>query len=70
MENAFGVTITEANVGNHLRTIRRRWERIKKKLKEMSGMGWDNNLKIIVIGEAEYRDYVKVLVILNIYLLP
>ncbi|XP_039140531.1 uncharacterized protein LOC120277754 [Dioscorea cayenensis subsp. rotundata] len=59
MRDTFGVPVTEANVGNHLRTIRRRWARIKK-LKEMSGMCWDNNLKMIVMGEAEYRDYVKV----------
>ncbi|XP_039128983.1 uncharacterized protein LOC120265158 [Dioscorea cayenensis subsp. rotundata] len=59
MKQAFGVVVTEANVSNHLKTIRRRWARIKR-LKEMSGMGWDNNLKMIVMGEAEYRDYVQI----------
>ncbi|KAH7663143.1 Myb/SANT-like domain-containing protein, partial [Dioscorea alata] len=58
MKNEFGVTVTEANVTNHLRTIRRRWVRIKK-LKELSGMGWDNRLKMIIMGESEFRNYVQ-----------
>ncbi|KAH7677231.1 Myb/SANT-like domain-containing protein [Dioscorea alata] len=59
MKDMFGVLVTEGNVGNHLRTIWKRWARIKK-LKDMSGVGWDNNLKIIIMGEAEYRDYIQV----------
>lgn len=59
MRDAFGVTVTEANVGNNLKTRRRRWVAIKK-LKEMSNIGWENYLK--------YRDYVKGFVILHIYL--
>ncbi|KAH7666900.1 Myb/SANT-like domain-containing protein [Dioscorea alata] len=59
MKDMFGVMVTEGNVGNHLRTIRKRWARIKK-LKDMSGVGWDNNLKVIIMGEAEYRDYIQV----------
>ena len=61
LKDTFGVTVTEANVSNHLRTIRRRWARIKK-LKDMSGVGWDDSLKIIVMGEAEYIEYIKVFV--------
>lgn len=59
MKDMFGVLVTEGNVGNHLRTIRKRWARIKK-LKDMSGVGWDNNLKVIIMGEAEYREYIQV----------
>ena len=61
LKDTFGVTVNEANVSNHLRTIRRRWARIKK-LKDMSGVGWDDSLKIIVMGEAEYIEYIKVFV--------
>ena len=32
----------------------------------MSGMGWDDNFKMIVMGEAEYIEYIIVLIILNI----
>ena len=30
LKDTFGVTVNEANVSNHLRTIRRRWASIKK----------------------------------------
>lgn len=33
MKEAFGVVVIEANVRNHLRTIRIRWARIKKNRK-------------------------------------
>ncbi|KAH7659790.1 Myb/SANT-like domain-containing protein [Dioscorea alata] len=68
MKDTFGVIVTEANVSNHLRTIRRRWAKMKK-LKEMSGMGWDDNLKMIVMGEAEYIEYIKVFPIRNTVIL-
>ena len=59
MNNEFAVIVIEANVTNHSRTIRKRLARIKK-LKELSGMGWDNRLKMIIMGESEFRNYVKV----------
>ncbi|XP_039115173.1 uncharacterized protein LOC120250420 [Dioscorea cayenensis subsp. rotundata] len=59
MKNEFGIIVTEANVNNHLRTIRKRWARIKK-LKELSGMGWDNRLKMIIMGESEFKNYIKI----------
>ncbi|XP_039133187.1 uncharacterized protein LOC120270229 [Dioscorea cayenensis subsp. rotundata] len=58
IKNGFGVKVTEANVTNHLRTIRKLWARINK-LKELSGMGWDNRLKMIIMGESEFRNYVQ-----------
>jgi len=59
MKNEFRIIVTEADVNNHLRTIRKRWVRIKK-LKELSGMGWDNRLKMIIMGESEFKNYIKV----------
>lgn len=35
----------------------------------MSGMGWDDNIKKIIMDDAEYRDYIKVHVIFYIVVL-
>ncbi|KAH7672521.1 Myb/SANT-like domain-containing protein [Dioscorea alata] len=59
IKQEFGIIVTESNVSNHLRTIKKRWARIKK-LKELSGMGWDDGLKMIIMGETEYKDYIKI----------
>ncbi|KAH7655576.1 Myb/SANT-like domain-containing protein [Dioscorea alata] len=59
IKQEFGIIVTESNVSNHLRTIKKRWARIKK-LKELSGMGWDDGLKMIIMGESEYKNYIKI----------
>lgn len=47
MKKVFGVTVTEANVSSQIKTIRRSCARVTK-LKEMSGMGWDDNSEMII----------------------
>lgn len=59
MKEGLRIIATNANVGNHLRIIKKRWERFKK-LKEISGVGWDNGLKMIAMDEDKYRDYIQV----------
>ncbi|XP_039119939.1 uncharacterized protein LOC120256295 [Dioscorea cayenensis subsp. rotundata] len=60
MKDEFDIIVTESNVSNHLRTIGKRWERIKK-LKELSRMGWDDRMKMIIMGESEYKNYIKII---------
>ncbi|KAJ3683231.1 hypothetical protein LUZ60_013458 [Juncus effusus] len=52
------VQVSECNVSNHIRTLKNKWSQIKK-LKDMSGNGWDDNEKKIIMDEAEYRTYVQ-----------
>ncbi|KAJ3681821.1 hypothetical protein LUZ60_014394 [Juncus effusus] len=52
------VQVSESNVSNHIGTLKNKWSQIKK-LKDMSGNGWDDNEKKIIMDEAEYRTYVQ-----------
>ncbi|KAJ3693360.1 hypothetical protein LUZ60_008840 [Juncus effusus] len=52
------VQVSESNVSNHIRTLKNKWSQIKK-LKDMSGNGWDDNEKKIIVDETEYRTYVQ-----------
>ncbi|KAJ3674530.1 hypothetical protein LUZ60_005146 [Juncus effusus] len=56
INNEFNVHVTETNVLNHYRTIKAKWNQIRR-LKDMSGNGWDENEKIIM-DEAGYNTYI------------
>ncbi|WOK98019.1 hypothetical protein Cni_G06727 [Canna indica] len=53
-----GIQVTNNNVYNHLRGWRNKWSQIVK-LKDKSGMSWDENEKRIVMGRYEYLSYIK-----------
>ncbi|XP_039114527.1 uncharacterized protein LOC120249891 [Dioscorea cayenensis subsp. rotundata] len=52
----FGKDCTESNIHNHLRTLKRNWAIISR-LREMSGVGWDEENKKIIMGEEECMTY-------------
>ena len=65
IKDEFGIIVNEVNVTNNLRTIHKCCVRIEN-LKELSEIGKDNRLKMIIIGEAEFRNYVKVQIYLEL----
>ncbi|XP_020266424.1 uncharacterized protein LOC109841912 [Asparagus officinalis] len=54
----FGINISDNNAYNHWRTLKTRWVRIQR-LKELSGVGWDEENKVIQMGEEEYSTYIE-----------
>ncbi|KAK1258596.1 hypothetical protein QJS04_geneDACA020375 [Acorus gramineus] len=55
----FNVLCTDSNVENHLRTLKTKYSQIKR-LKSMSGVGWDDTLKMITMDNDAYNEYVQV----------
>ncbi|MQM12968.1 hypothetical protein Taro_045889 [Colocasia esculenta] len=53
----FKVSCFNCNVENHLRTLKTKYAAIKK-LKGMSGVGWDNNAKMITKDEDAFNEYI------------
>ncbi|KAK1322393.1 hypothetical protein QJS10_CPA03g01907 [Acorus calamus] len=47
-----------SNVENHLRTLKTKYSQIKR-LKNMSGVGWDDTLKLITMDDDIYNEYVQ-----------
>jgi len=61
----FGTQFTEAQVCNHLRTWRNRWNRICK-LKKLSCVMWVPDTRTIEMpDEAVYRSYVEVTIVFH-----
>ncbi|KAJ0985773.1 hypothetical protein J5N97_004129 [Dioscorea zingiberensis] len=58
LKDNFGKDCTDANIHNHLRTLKRKWATITR-LRGMSGVGWDEENKKIIMAEDEYKIYVK-----------
>lgn len=56
----YDLQVTKENVANHLRTWKAKWNRICR-LKKLSGVSWDDDQKIIIMGEVEARTYLEVL---------
>ncbi|KAK1311894.1 hypothetical protein QJS10_CPA07g00451 [Acorus calamus] len=54
----FNVLCTDSNVENHLRTLKTKYSQIKR-LKNMSGVGWDDTLKMITMDNDAYNEYVQ-----------
>lgn len=53
------VTVTETNCLNHYRTLKTRWQIIKK-AKDVSGSSWDPTTKTITMSDDMYRTYIQV----------
>ncbi|WOL16608.1 hypothetical protein Cni_G25396 [Canna indica] len=58
LNEKLGIQVINNNVYNHLRGWRNKWSQIVK-LKEKSGMSWNENEKRIVMGRDEYLSYIK-----------
>uniref|UniRef100_A0A1D1YC90 Uncharacterized protein At2g29880 n=1 Tax=Anthurium amnicola TaxID=1678845 RepID=A0A1D1YC90_9ARAE len=55
----FKVVCSDSNVENHLRTLKTKYTAIKR-LKSMSGVGWDNDTKMITMDEDTFNEYINV----------
>jgi len=55
----FNVQYESKHVDNHLKTMKKEW-RIITKLKNKSGFGWDDCLKMITVSKYVYDEEVKV----------
>ncbi|MQM20056.1 hypothetical protein Taro_053069, partial [Colocasia esculenta] len=53
----FKVTCSDSNVENHLRTLKTKYATIKK-LKGMSGVGWNDDAKMITMDEDTFNEYI------------
>ncbi|CDP19744.1 unnamed protein product [Coffea canephora] len=58
MKDKFGVTCSVEHVENHLRTVRSSWSTIVK-IREKSGFGWDDTLKMITASPSVYHAYIQ-----------
>ncbi|XP_071928355.1 uncharacterized protein [Coffea arabica] len=58
MKDKFGVTCSVDHVENHLRTVRSSWSTIVK-IREKSGFGWDDTLKMITASPSVYHAYIQ-----------
>ncbi|MQM07861.1 hypothetical protein Taro_040708, partial [Colocasia esculenta] len=56
----FKVTCSDSNVENHLRTLKTKYAAIKK-LKGMSGVGWNDDAKMITMDEDTFNEYIAIL---------
>ncbi|OAY75999.1 hypothetical protein ACMD2_26347, partial [Ananas comosus] len=54
----FNTTFDAENVENHMRTLRAKYAEIKK-CKEISGAGWNEELKMIILEGPTYATYVE-----------
>jgi len=52
----FNVQCESKHVDNHLKTMKKEWG-IMTKLKNKSGFGWDNCLKMITVSKVVYDEY-------------
>ncbi|XP_039135704.1 uncharacterized protein LOC120273122 [Dioscorea cayenensis subsp. rotundata] len=59
MKNEFGIIVIEANVNNHLRTIRKKWARIKK-LKEFKRNGFIHKMSPYLNKPIEDHDFLEI----------
>ena len=55
----FNVQCEPKHVDNHLKTVKKEWGIITK-LKNKSGFGWDDCLKMITVSKNVYDEEVKV----------
>lgn len=55
----FKVICSDSNVENHLRTLKTKYATIKR-LKELSGVGWDNEMKMITMDEDAFHEHITV----------
>jgi hypothetical protein len=55
----FNVQCEPKHVDNHLKTVKKEWGIITK-LKNKSGFGWDDCLKMITVSKDVYDEEVKV----------
>jgi hypothetical protein len=55
----FNVQCEPKHVDNHLKTVKNEWGIITK-LKNKSGFGWDDCLKMITVSKDVYNEEVKV----------
>ncbi|MQL85088.1 hypothetical protein Taro_017601 [Colocasia esculenta] len=53
----FKVTCSDSNVENHLRTLKTKYAAIKK-LKGMSGVGWNDDAKMITMDDDTFNEYI------------
>ncbi|XBI10247.1 hypothetical protein VPH35_137564 [Triticum aestivum] len=58
MNEHFQLNLTHANVGNHNRTWRRKWETIIR-LRGLSGALWDDENSMIVLDHGHYTNHIK-----------
>lgn len=58
IKDKFEVTCSAEHVENHLRTVRSAWSTIVK-IREKSGFGWDDTLKMITAIPSVYHAYVQ-----------
>ncbi|KAK1310360.1 hypothetical protein QJS10_CPA08g01087 [Acorus calamus] len=56
----FNLLCSDSNVENHLRTLKTKYSQIKR-LKNMSGIGWNDTLKMITMDDDTYNEYVQAL---------
>nr|CAD1830073.1 unnamed protein product [Ananas comosus var. bracteatus] len=56
----FNTTFDAENVENHMRTLRAKYAEIKK-CKEISGAGWNEELKMIILEGPTYATYVEII---------
>ncbi|KAH7675715.1 SH2 domain-containing protein [Dioscorea alata] len=54
----FNLAVSDSHVFNHLRYVRKFWLIIKK-IKNLSGVSWDDVEKKIIMGEEEYQIYIQ-----------
>lgn len=59
MKGEFRIIVIEANMTNYWSVIHKRWARIEK-VKELSGIDWDNRVKMIIMRELEYKNFIKI----------
>lgn len=59
LNDHFKTTVTGAQVYNHNRTWKRKWQRIAK-LKKLSAALWDEDKCMIVLDHEHYRGHIKV----------
>lgn len=55
----FGTDFNAENVDNHMRTLRAKYVEIKK-CRDISGAGWDEQQKMIILEGETYQTYIKV----------
>ncbi|OAY74950.1 hypothetical protein ACMD2_00694 [Ananas comosus] len=54
----FGTDFNAKNVDNHMRTLRSKYVEIKK-CRDISGAGWDEQQKMIILEGETYQTYIK-----------
>ncbi|KAJ3678622.1 hypothetical protein LUZ60_002425 [Juncus effusus] len=58
VSDRYGISVTDTNVLNHVRTIRNRYKLVRK-LQALENTTWDDERKMVVMSPNDYDDYIR-----------